>query len=363
MDARERFFRALSRSDLPDRVPTFVEGFMRKFASMTDQQYGESFTDSDLLMEGGDWTIGKYYGFDAQWLHSSPVRMKPLRGINLDEIILEDKEEHVNRLGHVGKRGIYQTGYLNTKELWQQWIDAGYFEYEVDTDWIRSWQKSYPKLLEREYIPIPVDVNFEKIREAFTFGKFSYFLRKDRAFMEELTHKIFKLSMEFVKGVCDAGFDFITLADDSAYKGNVMFSPQIFEELVVPEYKKLNDYLHKRGLLSFWHSDGLTEPFFPGLIKSGFNGIQSLEPAAGMNLKHLKETFGKQVTLIGNLDCSNLLPFGTQDEVIKATRQCLDDAMVGGGYILGPTTDVIDSCKPENIKIMIETCKKYGIYK
>jgi uroporphyrinogen decarboxylase len=169
--------------------------------------------------------------------------------------------------------------------------------------------------------------------------------------------------MEFVKGVCDAGFEVITLADDTAYKNNVMYAPKIFEELVSPRYKELNDYLHKRGLLSFYHSDGFTEPFFPGLINGGFDGIQSLEPAAGMDLKHLKETWGDKVTLIGNLDCSRLLPFGTVEEVAQATRQCLNDAMAGGGYICGPTTDIIDSCKPENIKAMVETVHKYGIYK
>ncbi len=36
--------------------------------------------------------------------------------------------------------------------------------------------------------------------------------------------------------------------------------------------------------------------------------------------------------------------------------------MTGGGYVLGPTTDITDSCKPENIKVMVDTVKKYGVY-
>ena len=81
-----------------------------------------------------------------------------------------------------------------------------------------------------------------------------------------------------------------------------------------------------------------------------------------MDLKHLKETYGDQVTLIGNLDCSRLLPFGSTEDVEQATKKCLDDAMEGGGYICGPTTDIIDSCKPENIKTMVETVHKFGHY-
>jgi uroporphyrinogen decarboxylase len=141
-----------------------------------------------------------------------------------------------------------------------------------------------------------------------------------------------------------------------------MFPPRILDEIIAPIYKNLNDYCHKRGVLTFFHSDGFTEPFFEGLIKSGFDGIQSLEPAAGMDLKHLKEEYGSRVCLIGNLDCSVLLPFGTPEEVVQATKQCLKDAASGGGYILGPTTDITDSCKPENIKIMMDTLLKHGTY-
>lgn len=363
MNARERMIKALERSGEPDRVPIFIEGMMADFIKKTDQVYGDLITDEMILMINHDWTWSKFYGFDSQWLHSSPVQMKELRGIDTRQIRTKDPEEYVNRWGHVSKRGVYQSGYLNTKELWQEWIDAGYFEYQVDQKWIRSWEKSYPEMIKQDLIPVPVDVNYEKIREAFDFGKFSYFLRKERPFMQMLADKIFEVQMEFAKGVCDAGFDIITFADDCAYKGNVMFSPQIFEELIVPGYTRLNNYIHKRGLLSFFHSDGYTLPFFPGLIKSGFDGIQSLEPAAGMDLKAIKEQYGDKVTLIGNLDCSRLLPFGTVEEVTKATKQCLSDAMKGGGYILGPTTDIIDSCRPENIKAMVDTCKKYGVYK
>jgi hypothetical protein len=357
---------------LPDRVPTFVEGMMADFKRKCDDQYGEDLDDDMIFDLGANWAFTRFFKFDSQWLHSTPVNMKPLKGIEPSTIELGDPNLRLNRWGHIatktsgrstGEAWGYSTGYLNTKEEWQKWIDAGYFDFDVSAEWIRMWEKDYPKFVEKDLILVPVDVIFEKIREAFDFGKFAYFLRKERAFMEEITRKIFKMGMAYVKGVCDAGFEIITIADDTAYKNRVMYSPKIFEELVAPRYKELNDYIHKRGLLSFYHSDGFTEPYFPGLIGAGFNGIQSLEPAAGMDLKHLKEVYGEKVSLIGNLDCSRLLPFGTMEEVAAATRQCLDDAMAGGGYICGPTTDIIDSCKPENIKTMVDTVHKYGVYK
>ena len=292
MNARDRMIKALDKSGEPDRVPIFIEGMMNKFLQNTDALYGDQISDEDFLSVKGDWTISKFYGFDAQWLHQSPIEMLPLNGINPRELTTGNPDDHIDRWGHIDAKGVYQSGFLNTKEIWQEWIDAGYFEYNVNEDWIRRWEKGYPIMVEHDLIPIPVEVHFEKIREAFTFGRFSYFLRKERAFMEELASRIFAIGLDCIKGVCDAGFEIVTIADDSAYKNNVMFDPKIFEEIVAPGYKQMIDYLHKRGLLCFFHSDGFTEPFFPGLIGAGFDGIQSLEPMAGMNLKHLKETWG-----------------------------------------------------------------------
>jgi hypothetical protein len=374
MDCRERMIRALERKELPDRVPIFVEGMMTEFK----RKSWATWKRSDLwnvirttLTIKQNWLWAKYYRFDAIWLHSSPIRMKSLTGIYPDKIDLGNPNRRVGRYGGISQKTIrngevvwpYQTGYLNTKELWQQWINAGYFDYEVNSDWIRRWEKDYPRFLQKDIVLVPVDVIFEKIREAFDFGRFSYFYRKELSFLKMLSDRIFKIALDHVKGCCDAGFDILTLADDCAYKNRVMFSPTIFDELVKPGYKMLNDYLHKRGKLSFFHSDGYTEPFFPGLISAGFDGIQSLEPAAGMDLKLLKNKYGKQVTLIGNLDCSRLLPFGSVGDVVDTTRQCLNDAMQEGGYICGPTTDIIDSCKPENIKAMVDTVHKYGYYR
>lgn len=375
MDVRERMIRALAHKegDVPDRVPIFVEGMMNRFKAKSQKEFGKELGLQDSLNYrkfGRNWKWSFYYKFDSCWLHASPVRMNPLfRKIGVKRI--DGKNLYLSRWGHLhqlsnkvstGLTSWYTSGYLNTKELWQEWIDAGYFDYSVSNSWIRKWEKRYPKFLDKGLVLVPVDTTFEKIREAFSFAKFAYFLRKERSFLEGLTKRIFKIGMEYVKGCSDAGFDIISIADDTAYKNRTMFNPKIFEELVAPHYKRMNDYLHKQGKLTFYHSDGFTEPFFPGLINAGFDGIQSLEPAAGMNLKHLKDTYGDHVTLIGNLDCSQLLPFGIQQDVISETKKCLEDAMEGGGYICGPTTDIIDSCNPLNIKAMVETVHKYGYY-
>jgi hypothetical protein len=360
MDCRERVLKALELGE-PDRVPSFFESVMSNFSKRWHDKYDDEINDEDVVIGNfGDLTFYKKIGVDSCWLHSSPIKMKPF-SIDLDKIDV-GPDSHVSRTGSIGKHGYYRGGYLTTEELWKQWIEAGYFDYEIDNSWIRHWEKAYPEALKGGVMLVPVDVTWERIREGMGMATWARLCRKNLSFIKKLLQSLYRMYDESAKAIADAGFDVCTWADDAAYKENTMISPQLWEDLIVPHYTRLNGLSHKGGMLTFYHSDGYTAPFFPGLIKSGFNGIQSLEPAAGMNLKELKEKYGHQVCLIGNIDVSRLLPFGTESEVITTVKDCIKNAGKGGGYIFGPCTDIIDSCKPENVNLMMETLLKFGKY-
>ncbi len=52
--------------------------------------------------------------------------------------------------------------------------------------------KGISEIPRKGLVLVPVDTVFEKIREAFSFAKFAYFLRKERSFLEELTEEFLK---------------------------------------------------------------------------------------------------------------------------------------------------------------------------
>ncbi len=360
MNSRERVIKALSLEQ-PDRIPSFVESAMPEFKRKVDEIYGDEI--DDYLLVGQDWTIYKFFGFSSVWLHSVPLRFKPLN-LDLKSIKLKEPDMRIDRFGHISQGTAYLDGYLNTEEEWKRWIDAGYFDYEIDNGWVRFWEKGYREILKSDLVPVPVHVCWEIVRESFSFARLSYFMRKPekRGFLKGLIDRIFSIMEEVFKAVMDAGFDVCTPADDTAYKNRVMIDPKLWEDLIVPGYTRINNIIHKRGGFSFWHSDGYTEPYFEGLIKAGFNGVQSLEPIAGMDLGVLKQKYGSRICLIGNIDCSQLLPFGTEQEVIESVKKCIKDAGQGGGYILGPATDLITSINPRNVMTMLKALEKYGKY-
>jgi uroporphyrinogen-III decarboxylase len=92
------------------------------------------------------------------------------------------------------------------------------------------------------------------------------------------------------------------------------------------------------------------------------DAAEPLEYEALNRLGPLKEQYGDKITLIGNIGASDFLSYGTVEETITITKKCIQDAAVGGGYICAPGSDILTTVKPKNLKAMIDTTRKYGVY-
>jgi uroporphyrinogen decarboxylase len=93
--------------------------------------------------------------------------------------------------------------------------------------------------------------------------------------------------------------------------------------------------------------------------------IHPLQRTAGMDLRTVKEKYGKQWCIIGNIDSSRTLPFGTPTDVAAEVKEAIDIAAPGGGYILASDHSLHDGIPVENIVEMFRTGREYGseVYK
>jgi uroporphyrinogen decarboxylase len=98
------------------------------------------------------------------------------------------------------------------------------------------------------------------------------------------------------------------------------------------------------------------------IVSAGPDGINPIEPVAGMELKKVKQLVGHKVCITGNIDCAHLLPHGTVDEVRAAVRQAIAGAAPGGGYILTSSNSIHSSCNPRNFVAMVRATHEFGTY-
>jgi uroporphyrinogen decarboxylase len=81
-----------------------------------------------------------------------------------------------------------------------------------------------------------------------------------------------------------------------------------------------------------------------------------------MAMKKVKAYCGDRLCLLGNIDCQELLPSGTVEDVEAAVRQVIEDAAAGGGLIIDSSNTYHPNVKPENVMAVFTATHKHGVY-
>lgn len=182
----------------------------------------------------------------------------------------------------------------------------------------------------------------------------------------QLAHQVLEIVNEFAVALARravrAGADVVMLGDDYAYNSGPMMSPAMFKSFIQPRLARVVSAIHEEGASCIKHSDGNLWPILDMIIDTGVDAINPMEPVAGMDIADIKKRYGQRVCLIGNIDCGELLSHGTEEDVVRAVRQTIQQAAPGGGYIMSSSNTIHSSVKPENYLAMIETTHKYGSY-
>jgi uroporphyrinogen-III decarboxylase len=92
------------------------------------------------------------------------------------------------------------------------------------------------------------------------------------------------------------------------------------------------------------------------LIATGIDGLNPLEVLAGMTPRAVRERY-PDLVLTGGIDVSQLLVYGTPEEVRAACRDAID-ATGGRGYLIGSSTELHWEVKLENAIAMIDTARE-----
>ncbi|MDO4275587.1 MAG: uroporphyrinogen decarboxylase family protein [Eubacteriales bacterium] len=139
--------------------------------------------------------------------------------------------------------------------------------------------------------------------------------------------------------------------------------PKDFAKLYLPFMKRyLEEMSVKQGYSVYFFMENDWMPYldllqelpdnakFVGLFEKG-------------NLKEMKAKLGKKMVIMGGMPVSLLL-FGSKEEVIEKTKECLDTLAPDGGYIFSTdkTMMTLNDGKPENMIAACEYVEVHGKY-
>lgn len=178
-----------------------------------------------------------------------------------------------------------------------------------------------------------------------------------------ITEKVMEYELAKARLFLDCGADAIFLADDIAYNSGLFLPPRAMEALVYPFYRQVVDEIKRyKPVPVVFHSDGDINGAMDRLVSCGFDGLQSLQPSAGMDIVRIKRDYGDALCLIGNIDLDYVMTFAPPEAVADTVRRTIDAAAPAGGFVLSTCNTLVDAIPPENALAMYRTADEYGVY-
>jgi hypothetical protein len=140
-------------------------------------------------------------------------------------------------------------------------------------------------------------------------------------------------------------------------------SPEIFSELYLPYYKRMNNWIHQNtNWKTFKHSCGAVLPLIPKFIEAGFDIINPVQiNAAQMDSKRLKAEFGNDITFWGGgVDTQKTLSFGTPQDVEKQVLEQCEILAKNGGFVFNTVHNTQANVPVANFDAMIKAIRKFN---
>ena len=158
--------------------------------------------------------------------------------------------------------------------------------------------------------------------------------------------------------------DIFFIGNDLGSRHGPLLSEAMFRRFLLPHFRRLVELGHGHGLKVMLHCCGGFAELIPALIEIGLDGLHAVQPSCrGMDLRRLKDRFGRQILFNGAIDSQHVLIAGTPATVRQQTREVLEIMKPGGGYVAGASHDTILEETPlENVEAMFDAIREYGGY-
>ena len=178
---------------------------------------------------------------------------------------------------------------------------------------------------------------------------FSYLWADNRALAQRWLRALEGEQRRYVRLVAHPeNCDLAMIYSDVAFKGRLMFSPEMFREMgFFEDVAAICAQCHAMGIRVIFHSDGYIMDIMADLVAAGIDGVNPIEKAAGMDVYELRRRY-PELILVGGVDVSHLLPFGTPAEVRSETRRIIDETGSEGRLLIGTSTELDAGVPPEN---------------
>jgi hypothetical protein len=372
--SEQRFMTAL-RLGTPDKVTNFVQSILPGLQSEWKKQNPNIPKDKQIRTPIGDFTVYKNFGYDTHW-HGAPrawfIPDGKLRRHILKRTFQINKDKHplyvmtttgaIYTRNRTSKINFFVRPGIETVNELKFFLDHISIRRPTERQ-INRYRKAREICMKKDFLPVMLGhIVVEPGNQSLSFSLTARLMRKNPELLHQFYDLLSRQTELSFKAAIKAGWKCFATADDCAYKTGPMFSPKQYREFVTPYATRICDLVHEANGVIFMHSDGYVDLLMDCFIDAGFHAIQPLEPSSGMNIERVKQKWGDKLAVIGNVDTSDTLPFGTpqdaRDYVDRCFREAKGDSNSISGYIFAASGSLHDKVKLENAMAMLDEYRK-----
>lgn len=385
MTSRQRMLTAM-RNAQPDRVPVAPDMSNMIPCRLTGKPFWDIYLYQDPPLWRAYIDAVAYFGIDG-WIYSldgfsltAPDAPPVDPDILTENVIIERSDERIVTRSYTRRRG--------QGREWSAYVSV-YPRYDPPT-YLRAEKVGLAAPPER-WEPIegvkPQRQGFDLLQEAldlfadrgvigvfahppqlgsteqdYIFSIYDYHDRYDE--VKQWSHEVAASTLVFLKQVLAGPVrpDFILTGGSGLLVFN---TPDILRDITLPALQDITRLCKEAGIPSQIHCCGPERELVEMCaLETDLSSINPLEipPMGNCDLAELKQSFGRQLGLMGNLHTTEVMLYGNVRDVRRESLNAMRAAGEGGGFILS-TGDQCGRDTPDaNIFAMVETVREFGAY-
>ena len=173
--------------------------------------------------------------------------------------------------------------------------------------------------------------------------------------------ELYSKQADWIIGYADCclalGVDCVHLSDDWGSQRDMMFSPELWREIIKPNLKRVIDHVHSKGGLISLHSDGCVKAVTDDLAELGIDMLHPWQESAGMSYDIYLEKYADKFAILGGVCVQTVLGIVSQEKLEAEIRRVFG-VLKDKRWICCTTHFVQNHCSMDDLKFAFDLIYK-----
>ena len=154
-------------------------------------------------------------------------------------------------------------------------------------------------------------------------------------------------------------------SDDQGTQASTILPPDVYRELFVPYYRRLNDRIHELApnVKTFYHSCGAVYDILGDIADAGFDVLNPVQWTAGGHspAEWKAKAAGRLAFWGGGVDTQRLLPTGSVEDIRRQAAEMVRLFGAGGGYVFTAIHNILAEIAPEKVIALYQAARETSL--